>query len=788
MATSAKTKSKTKKAPAKTPVKRSTRATTARKASSTPRKKTAPKTVSRQAPARATSRKAQPAPRSITISPQRKVDITGIGLIVVGVLTLLSLVIGNAGVVSKWWSDLLYKAAGWGAYAAPVILILAGAWFLLRNLEQFPDLSGERMIGIILAFFNALAWFQLISQRSGAPGASGGGAAGRFILDILSRGFGRPGAVILLIAWLLICLVLLVDFSMSDLTLWLAERLKDKPARFARFIKSKAAALQAKRAGRSEQSFDEEPEQAETAPEPASPKRTAAPSPQTTPSAAGGGHAWALPDPEEVLLPSPAQPPDQENDQDRARVIEETLRSFNTPSRVVEIRRGPAVTMFGVEPDFVESRNGKKRVRVSNIVSLADDLALALKASRIRVQAPVPGRGYIGIEVPNSRTSIVSMQELVESPGFRTNPNPLKFPLGKNVAGQPFTTDLADMPHLLIAGTTGSGKSVCVNAMLASYLLTLTPDQIRFVLVDPKRVELTGYNGIPHLLAPVIVDAEKVVGALQWMQREMDLRYRIFAEANVRNITEYNNKQSAAGGKTLPFYLIVIDELADLMLLAPTETEKLLTRLAQLARATGIHLVLATQRPSVDIITGLIKANFPARIAFAVASMTDSRVIIDQPGAESLLSKGDMLFQAPDSPAPVRLQGTFISETELNRLVDFWRNQAQQKTAEERPDIAVFASQSRPPLVDDGQTQPPLWQETSKNSDEDPLTTEVIRIIRHEGRASVSLLQRKLRIGYSRSARIIESLEERGIVGPPNPQTGTREVLDYGEYGPLDGD
>ncbi|HNW95329.1 MAG TPA: DNA translocase FtsK, partial [Anaerolineaceae bacterium] len=262
----------------------------------------------------------------------------------------------------------------------------------------------------------------------------------------------------------------------------------------------------------------------------------------------------------------------------------------------------------------------------------------------------------------------------------------------------------------------------------------------------------------------------------------------IFAEANVRNITEYNNKQSAAGGKTLPFYLIVIDELADLMLLAPTETEKLLTRLAQLARATGIHLVLATQRPSVDIITGLIKANFPARIAFAVASMTDSRVIIDQPGAESLLSKGDMLFQAPDSPAPVRLQGTFISETELNRLVDFWRNQAQQKTAEERPDIAVFASQSRPPLVDDGQTQPPLWQETSKNSDEDPLTTEVIRIIRHEGRASVSLLQRKLRIGYSRSARIIESLEERGIVGPPNPQTGTREVLDYGEYGPLDGD
>ncbi|MEL7645443.1 MAG: DNA translocase FtsK, partial [Anaerolineaceae bacterium] len=418
----------------------------------------------------------------------------------------------------------------------------------------------------------------------------------------------------------------------------------------------------------------------------------------------------------------------------------------------------------------------------------ADDLALALKASRIRIQAPVPGRGYIGIEVPNSRTSIVSMDELVESPSFNTNPNPLKFPLGKNVAGQPYTADLADMPHLLIAGTTGSGKSVCLNAMLASYLLTLTPDQIRFMMVDPKRVELTGYNGIPHLLAPVIVDAEKVVGALQWMQREMDLRYRMFAEANVRNITEYNARKSAEGGKILPFYLIVIDELSDLMLLAPTETEKLLTRLAQLARATGIHLILATQRPSADIITGLIKANFPARIAFAVATMVDSRVIIDQPGAESLLGKGDMLFQAPDSPAPVRLQGTYVSETELNRLVDFWRKQAQQKTGEERPDIAVFPSQSRPPLVDDAQNQTPLWEETSKNSDEDPLTTEVIRIIRHEGRASVSLLQRKLHIGYTRSARIIENLEERGIIGPPNPQTGTREVLDYGEYGPLNED
>jgi len=784
MATSAKTKPKAKKTAPKTATKSVRSTSTARKTSAAPRKKTATRTSSRRAPTRTAPRRPTPVKKSFSISPDRKVDITGIVMIVIGVLTLLSLMIGDSGVVSKWWSDMLYQATGWGAYAIPIILILTGTWFLLRKLEQFPELSSERIIGIVLFFFNALAWFQLIGRGANTFNGSAGGAAGRFILDLLTRWFGTPGALIWLVAWLLICLVLLVDFSMSDLTLWLAEKLKDSPARFARFIKTKAAQLQSKRAS-NQQSEKEETEQRDYKPVSPTPKKPTTLAPQTPGGSSNSARSWVLPEPEELLKPVPAQSQDQENDQDRARVIEETLRSFNTPSRVVEIRRGPAVTMFGVEPDFVESRNGKKRVRVSNIVSLSDDLALALKASRIRVQAPVPGRGYVGIEVPNNKTSIVSMLELVESPGFATNENPLKFPLGKNVAGQPFTSDLAEMPHLLIAGTTGSGKSVCVNAILASYLLTLTPDQIRFVLVDPKRVELTGYNGIPHLLAPVIVDAEKVVGALQWMQREMDLRYRMFAEANARNITEYNTKQSASGGKTIPYLLIVIDELADLMLLAPTETERLLTRLAQLARATGIHLILATQRPSVDIITGLIKANFPARIAFAVASGTDSRVIIDQTGAETLLGKGDMLFQAPDSPAPVRLQGTFVSEEELNQLVDFWRNQAQQKPGEERPDIAVFASQSRPPLVDDAQSQPSLWEETSKNSGEDPLTNEVIRIIRHEGRASVSLLQRKLRIGYSRSARIIESLEEKGIIGAPNPQTGTREVLDYGEYGPL---
>jgi len=436
--------------------------------------------------------------------------------------------------------------------------------------------------------------------------------------------------------------------------------------------------------------------------------------------------------------------------------------------------------MFGVEPEYNESRTGRTRVRVSNITRLSDDLAMALKASRIRIQAPVPGKGYVGIEVPNLKTSMVSMLELATSLPFQTHKSPLKFALGKDVTGLPTTADLTAMPHLLIAGTTGSGKSVCVNAILTGYLLNLNPDQLRLMLVDPKRVEFSVYNGIPHLLTDVIMDPEKVVGALQWMLREMDLRYRIFENLGVRNIEEYNNKVSVEGGKALPYIVVVIDELADMMLLAPDETERSLTRLAQLARATGIHLIIATQRPSADVITGLIKANFPARIAFAVASNTDSRVILDQPGAERLLSRGDMLFQAPDAPAPVRLQGAFVSEDEVARLARFWQAQSSTNGAPERPDKALYTSANNLPM-----SQEPLWKELQKDPDEDPLTEEALRVIRKEGRASVSMLQRKLRIGYTRASRMVEKFEEKGIISEAHPQTGTREVLDWGDYPPL---
>jgi len=401
-----------------------------------------------------------------------------------------------------------------------------------------------------------------------------------------------------------------------------------------------------------------------------------------------------------------------------------------------------------------------------------------LAAQSIRIEAPVPGKGYVGIEVPNLEISLVALRDVLEAESFRKLRPPLRLGLGRDVSGRPISTDLVMMPHLLIAGTTGSGKSVCVNALIASLLLHNSPEALKFVMVDPKRVELTFYNGIPHLLAPVVVDLERVVPALQWVSREMDERYRRFAREGVRNIAEFNTRMQAAGQKGFNYLVVVIDELADLMMLAPDETERVLTRLAQLSRATGIHLVIATQRPSVDVITGLIKANFPARIAFAVASSVDSRVILDQPGAERLLGRGDMLFHSPDSPAPIRMQGAFVSEAELNRLILFWRSQA---VGPSTPAPVGGPTAERPapgvPLK-----QAPLWDEPEAESEEgvDPLFDEAVKVVRGMRRASISLLQRRLRIGYTRSARLVDMLEERRIIGPAKEGSQAREVLDYG--------
>jgi S-DNA-T family DNA segregation ATPase FtsK/SpoIIIE len=464
----------------------------------------------------------------------------------------------------------------------------------------------------------------------------------------------------------------------------------------------------------------------------------------------------------------------------RAHLIEETLASFGAPAQVVEISRGPTITQFGVEPLFVETRVGRTRVRVSKIASLSDDLALALAAPRIRIQAPVPGHSYVGIEVPNDEMALVALRDILESETFQRNKTPLRFALGQDVAGHPITGNLEAMPHLLIAGTTGSGKSVCVNSILSCFLINNTPNELELVLIDPKRVELTSYNGIPHLAhGPVVVEIESVVDVLRWTAAEMDRRYHEFAKVGARNIADYNARMQLQGGRKLSFLLLVIDELADLMMIAPDQTEKTITRLAQLARATGIHMILATQRPSVDVVTGLIKANFPARIAFAVASGVDSRVILDQPGAERLLGRGDMLFQAPDAAAPARLQGVFVSDPEIQKVVDFWKDQKAQLS----PHAPLAASVAGGLPDDVPLKQKALWEEM-ESSDDDPLLNDAIDLIRREGRASVSMLQRRLRVGYTRAARLVDVMEDRGIVGPPETNSQVRQVLDYGPTAP----
>ena len=614
-------------------------------------------------------------------------DILGVVMALVGLLTLLSLFSARNGGLTGSWISALRSVFGWGVYILPVGLVVLGAWLVARNVERLPALSLERIVGILLLFVALLVGFHWINGPvATAIERANKGVGGGYIGALLQRGLvaalGDAGTLILVVAWLVIALAMTLDLSMQEMFQWagpLAARFKERLGN----LRKRAPGMDVNSLDGTTHAGLSEPEAPTDnftplrhlpgiQPAPAQPAgvtvRTNLPS---TPA-----FQWVLPKVNEILEQTQAPVVDEEFVQKRSLLIEETLASFGAPAKVVNTSIGPTVTMFGVEPGFVESRNGQTRVRVAKIASLADDLSLALAVQRIRIQAPVPGRGYVGIEVPNDEMSLVALREVVESEVFTRNKSPLRFALGKDVAGHPKVATLDSMPHMLIAGTTGSGKSVCVNAILSCLLLNNTPDDLRLILVDPKRVELTGYNGIPHLLAPVVVEIERVVGALQWMTREMDNRYHKFAEIGARNIADYNLRVASQGGKKLPYLLVVIDELADLMMIAPDETERTITRLAQLARATGIHLVLATQRPSVDVVTGLIKANFPARIAFAVASNTDSRVILDQPGAERLLGRGDMLFQAPDAPAPVRLQGVFVSDTEITRLVDYWRQQA----------------------------------------------------------------------------------------------------------------
>jgi len=716
-----------------------------------------------------------------TLTPERRLDVVGAIMAVVGLLTSLVLFSAQKSAVTGSMVRVVGQFLGWGIYVLPFALIVMGLWLVLRRIEKLPPLSLERATGIILFFI----WLQaamhstfvpLEAAEQAALAGWGGGYIGSLLERALFNSFGVGGAWVILLAWLVITVTMIFDISVEDLFRWVSP------------VIAKVREMIARQRTQTTQPFS--PEGAEVAsngytplnrPEPVVAK-VAPGTPVTTAKPMTPVINWQLPNVKDILDSGTAPSVNEEFIQQRARLIQETLASFGAPVQVVEINRGPTITQFGVEPLFVETRAGRTKVRVNKIASLSDDLALALAAPRIRIQAPVPGHSYVGIEVPNEEMTLVALRDLLETDVFQKNKNPLRFALGRDVTGHPINTTLENMPHLLIAGTTGSGKSVCVNSILTCFLMYNTPDDLRMILVDPKRVELTGYNGVPHLLSPVVVEIDRVIGALQWMTREMDKRYHQFAQEGSRNIADYNARMKLKGGKKLPFLVIVIDELADLMMIAPGETEQTITRLAQLARATGIHMILATQRPSVDVVTGLIKANFPARIAFAVASNTDSRVILDQPGAERLLGRGDMLFQAPDAPAPARLQGVFVSDHEIQNLVEFWRTQAGGSSPYGAPGTLVPTGI---PSSDIPLKQTAMFEDMApEEKNVDPLLAEAIDFVRREGRASVSMLQRRMRIGYTRAARIVDMMEDKGIVGPPEGTSQVRRILDYGPTAP----
>jgi len=725
------------------------------------------------------------------LSLDTRIDIIGVILVAVGMLTGISLLPANHNAAIVFWLDLLRWAFGWGTFALPAALIGLGVWLLIRRFELDATIHWFRFLGLFLIYLTVLtalaivAGQDILSETSTGPG----GLLGVALSQGLTTMLGTWGTWVILVAVTIIGAILLADLSLAEMRQlvtdwrrsWHGFALPDRPDIRIRgssapsetangklqVIPPRLLGLLLDRARRGEVFSSPSTGTAEPLP-------SAMTGPLLEPRILGNRKRWKLPNWESILEDGAEQEFNEEEIRRKVKIIEDTLGYFGVPARVVEVSQGPAITQFGVEPGFTEKRvqgeTQQVKVKVSKISNLANDLALALAAPSIRIEAPVPGRSLVGIEVPNNKTNVVSLKGAMTTPEFRTISSNLAIALGRDVAGQPIAADLGTMPHLLIAGATGSGKSVCINSVIACLLCRNTPDEVKMLMIDPKMVELANYNGIPHLIVPVVVEMEQVVSTLRWAMREMERRYRFFAEVGARNLDSYNEKAVEQGEDRLPYLIIFIDELADLMMVAPDEVEKTVCRIAQMARATGIHLVIATQRPSVDVVTGLIKANFPARISFAVSSQVDSRVILDVPGAERLLGRGDMLFMSPDAPHAVRLQGCYVSDRELDRLISYWRSSCESPTGSVAP---------RPEEI----VQRPLWsdlvreQKRQGRDAEDELYDQAVEVVRQQGRASASLLQRRLRIGYSRAARLIDLLEERSVVGPATSGGRAREVL-----------
>ena len=698
---------------------------------------------------------------------------------ILGVLFILAALLGLLGILSHADSilgairDGMLKAFG-VAWVVPVVAAIALGAYLL-----WPKAPRPRTIDVVAGVVAVVSLVGLFGLAAHA-----GGAVGSNVDAALAGPFTAPGAWALLLAGLVIGLIITVHFSPGALVASAFKaasaaraensRMRDLIAEPAIEKTKPAKATSSDQLTRSAASFATAPapkeqpalweidepvpvevkkaepqaEPVEERPQPAPVLRVVAEPEDDLPEV-----EWKLP--AITLLDTVTARRERMADEIKrnVRVIETTLQQFGVEAKVIGVNPGPAVTQYEIQPGA--------GVQVKRITALQNDLSLQLAAAPLRIEAPIPGKSAVGIEVPNKSASLVTIREVIETAAFREGTNKLALGLGNDVSGQSIVADLTRMPHLLIAGATGQGKSVCINALITSLLFQVTPDHLRMLLIDPKRVELTGYNGLPHLALPVLVESHQAAAALRWAVGEMDRRYKLFSAEGVRNIAAYNEKAGQKLARPLPYVVIVIDELADLMMVAAGEIEELICRIAQLARAVGIHLIIATQRPSTDIITGLIKANIPSRIAFAVGSQVDSRVILDAGGAEKLLGRGDMLYQPVDAGKPTRIQGAFVSDQEVEGVVNFWKSQGGPRYMEE--------------ILEEGAVSE--WEgERREERKLDPLFARSARAVAAEGAASVSLVQRKFNVGYSRAGRIVDQLAEHRVIGAYQGSK-SREVL-----------
>lgn len=629
------------------------------------------------------------------------------------------------------------------SFLIPIFILILGVKFFR---QQIPYLSMPRILGILILLLSISSLIGMFNLKNEYIRFYYAGFLGAVISNFITSYFSRLGGFIILVTFIILSLALVTELLISSLFLNIINKTNSilKPI-FSFRMKPKPLVIKPVFTERKEPK-----ESLVSAAKPKIPESAIKPIPPSSPKIqikTKLAISETKVKPQELkiddyhlpsldLLESPPPLEARQIKEDlaaNARILEDTLDDFGISVKVTDIERGPIITRYELEP--------APGVKLNRIVALSDDIALSMKAQSVRIVAPIPGKGRVGVEVPNTQSTFVYLKEVLASPEFQKSESKLTLALGKDIAGQPVMADLGDMPHLLIAGTTGSGKTVCVNCLILSMLFKATPNELKFLMVDPKMVELAPFNGLAHLLCPVVTDAKKASVALNWVVNEMEERYQLLAKIGVRNIEAYNQRQ-----EKLPYIVVIIDELADLMNVARDQIENAITRLAQLSRAVGIHLLLATQRPSVDVITGVIKANFPARISFKVASKVDSRTVLDMNGADKLLGRGDMLFLRPGESKLIRAQGSLINDKEIERIVDFIKSQAEPVYDEE-----ILKEHQKSVFV---------------NGQKDEFYEQAVKVIMESGQASVSILQRRLRLGYTRAARIIDMMEQEGIIGP----------------------